>query len=415
MIVIISLFFKISICIAQGVWTYYTDELPGVVFDMTQDKYGNYWFATDNAVCQLDTNGIWHTLVDSTVWDSTMFFKNQIVVDKENNKWFVGVAMSNPTKEYVVKYDDSTFTYYNPSGNEKDTWIQSLGVDSSGYIWAGSMANWAYWFDRLQWHPFYVPGTTIYDPILEFGVDRKGKLFIGHTNGLSDINSYLWGDLMWTAYSFSFDKYDRLWFGTNGRGLGIYDGNNVQVYTVSDGLLSNYVSVIIDSFYYIWASYGSTEKKFSRFDGRQWEHLTLEGVLGNDAQAFYVDKKGAIWFKNINGLSVYLDTTVSKVKYNVKKSQLNETIVLHQNFPNPFNSGTEIRFQLPVPGQTTLMVYNQLGQKIRTLVREVKQAGNYTLRWDGCDENGSFVASGVYVYILQSGEFVDVKKMVLLR
>ncbi|MDZ7260600.1 MAG: hypothetical protein ONB05_00570, partial [candidate division KSB1 bacterium] len=98
---------KSYFCQAQGIWKYYTTELPGVVADMTQDKQGNYWFATDNGVCQLDTNGFWHILVDTTVWDTTMYFKNQIVVDRDNNKWFVGLALSHATKEYVVKYDDS--------------------------------------------------------------------------------------------------------------------------------------------------------------------------------------------------------------------------------------------------------------------------------------------------------------------
>jgi len=99
----------------------------------------------------------------------------------------------------------------------------------------------------------------------------------------------------------------------------------------------------------------------------------------------------------------------------IEPSASPDKYTLLQNYPNPFNPETEIDFQLPEPGLTTLVVYNLLGQKIRTLVREMKQAGNYSVRWDSRDDNGSFVASGVYVYILQSSEFVDVKKMVLLR
>ena len=270
---------NIHICIAQGIWTYYTDELPGVVFDMTQDKYGNYWFATTNGVCQFDTNGLWHALVDSTVWDSTMYFKNEIVVDKENNKWFVGVAMSNPMKEYVVKYDDSTFTYYNPSGEESHTWINALGVDSSGYIWAGSMANWVYWFDGIQWYPLYVPGTLMYDAILEFGVDPDGTIYIGHENGISTIYGYLWGDFQWAVNSFGFDKDSRLWFGTKGWGLGVYDGQNWTRYTTDDGLLSNHTEVVIDSSHNIWVSYQWFPKGVSRFNGNQWEHLTHDDGL----------------------------------------------------------------------------------------------------------------------------------------
>ena len=158
--ILITIFFLFTVhyAFSQGIWKYYTAELPGEVSDMTQDKYGNYWFATSKGVCKLDTNGLWTILNDSTVWDSTMYIKNEIEIDQKNNKWFVGLAMSHPTKEYVVKYNDSTFTYYNPSGLEEETWIASLGIDSSGHIWAGSMDRLAYWFDGKQWYPFYVPG-----------------------------------------------------------------------------------------------------------------------------------------------------------------------------------------------------------------------------------------------------------------
>lgn len=403
---------------AQGVWTYYTDELPGVVFDMTQDEYGNYWFATDNAVCQIDTNGIWHTLVDSAVWDSTMFFKNQIVVDKENNKWFVGVAMSNPTKEYVVKYDDTTFTYYNPSGKEKDTWIFGLGIDSLNNIWAGSDANFAYWLDGETWHQFFVPGTYIYDSINDIKMDQKGNLFFAHGNGISSLKyGYMWGDGMREVLELDFDSQNRLWFATLLDGIGMYDGINWTLYTTMNNLKSNLLtSVAIDSNQNIWISYAGYYG-ISKFDSNNWQHFTKDSILIDKfVEDIFVDINGNIWFATFgDGVIVYHDTTTTKVQHQPYSSSIPKEFTLFQNYPNPFNSETEIRFQLPAPGQTKLVVYNLLGQKIRTLVREMKQAGNYSVRWDGRDENGSFVASGVYVYIFQTSKFMDVKKMVLLR
>lgn len=193
------------LCLAQqGTWKYYKrDELKGIVADMTQDKYGNYWFAINSdfgigegIVSMLDTCQRWHYLHDSPEWDTTMSFMKRIVVDRENNKWFVGRGEKNSLLEYVVKYDDSTFTYYNPSGNEDESIIHSLGIDGEGQIWAGSIANWAYWFDGIEWHPFFVPGTFIYDPVHVFAADKKGKLYIGHENGISTLDGWIWGGLM---------------------------------------------------------------------------------------------------------------------------------------------------------------------------------------------------------------------------
>ncbi|MBN1349963.1 T9SS type A sorting domain-containing protein [candidate division KSB1 bacterium] len=88
---------------------------------------------------------------------------------------------------------------------------------------------------------------------------------------------------------------------------------------------------------------------------------------------------------------------------------------LEQNYPNPFNPQTTIRFQLRTAGQAELIVYNQLGQKIRTLVAGDKTAGYHQATWDGRDDAGHRAASGICLAKLKAGDFVAVRKMVLLR
>lgn len=88
---------------------------------------------------------------------------------------------------------------------------------------------------------------------------------------------------------------------------------------------------------------------------------------------------------------------------------------IEQNFPNPFNAKTAIRYSLPLASQVTLKIYNLLGQQVRTLVDAHQAAGYHTVQWDGRDDMGSVVVSGVYVYVIQAGEFNDVRKMVVLR
>jgi len=94
---------------------------------------------------------------------------------------------------------------------------------------------------------------------------------------------------------------------------------------------------------------------------------------------------------------------------------LPETYVLEQNYPNPFNPTTTITFSLPQAASVSLDVFNVLGQRVRQLISADLPAGVQTLEWNGTDDSGADVASGVYFYRLSSETFSQSKKMVLLR
>jgi len=100
---------------------------------------------------------------------------------------------------------------------------------------------------------------------------------------------------------------------------------------------------------------------------------------------------------------------------------LPKSFSLSQNYPNPFNPNTTIRFEIGVDGgnqaavNTTLKVYNILGQIVKTLINEPKLPGIYYLTWDGKNEQGEKVSSGLYFYQLRSGNYSETKKMVLLK
>jgi hypothetical protein len=88
---------------------------------------------------------------------------------------------------------------------------------------------------------------------------------------------------------------------------------------------------------------------------------------------------------------------------------------LSQNIPNPFNPTTTIRFTLPAREDVTLAIYDTNGQLVRTLVNEVEGYGAHEVTWDGRDDNGATVGSGVYFYRLHAGKLTESKKMVLLK
>jgi hypothetical protein len=88
---------------------------------------------------------------------------------------------------------------------------------------------------------------------------------------------------------------------------------------------------------------------------------------------------------------------------------------LAQNYPNPFNPDTKIEFAVPQKSQVDLVIYNVMGQKVRTLISDELDAGWKQVTWDGKDDSGNTVSSGIYLYKLNAGEFVDSKKMTLVK
>jgi hypothetical protein len=93
-----------------------------------------------------------------------------------------------------------------------------------------------------------------------------------------------------------------------------------------------------------------------------------------------------------------------------------EVYDLSKNFPNPFNPTTTINYAVPVDGKNVeIIIYNMSGQKVRTLVNETKSAGYYQIIWDGTDNVGETVSSGVYLYRMVSGTFSKIDKMMFVK
>jgi hypothetical protein len=97
------------------------------------------------------------------------------------------------------------------------------------------------------------------------------------------------------------------------------------------------------------------------------------------------------------------------------EENLPEGFELAQNYPNPFNPTTTIDFSLPEAQHVTLEIVNIQGQVVRTLVDDVRSAGDHSVEWDATSDNGSRVASGVYFYRLSAGDHVASRKMTLLK
>ncbi|MBU0528540.1 T9SS type A sorting domain-containing protein [bacterium] len=88
---------------------------------------------------------------------------------------------------------------------------------------------------------------------------------------------------------------------------------------------------------------------------------------------------------------------------------------LAQNYPNPFNPLTTINYTLPEEAQVKITIYNLLGEEINQLLSSVRPSGKHSVQWNGVDGDGNFVSAGVYIYQLQAGDYVQTKKMLLMK
>jgi len=106
---------------------------------------------------------------------------------------------------------------------------------------------------------------------------------------------------------------------------------------------------------------------------------------------------------------------IESIELTVEEELLPEEFALGQNYPNPFNPSTQIRYALPVQSKVTIVIYNMLGGKVRTLVNDYQDAGYRNILWNATNDIGAPVSAGMYIYTIQAGSFYQAKKMILLK
>ncbi len=98
-----------------------------------------------------------------------------------------------------------------------------------------------------------------------------------------------------------------------------------------------------------------------------------------------------------------------------ESNQLPTAFNLYNNYPNPFNPTTQIRYDLPEDARVSITIYDLMGRSIKSLVHSNQTAGYRSVRWDATSDMGEGVSAGMYIYTIQAGEFRQTKKMVLLK
>ena len=147
-------------------------------------------------------------------------------------------------------------------------------------------------------------------------------------------------------------------------------------------------------------------------EGNSPEVSTLGDLGPYSVTSFGTDQYNELYICSFNGTIYKFTQTYSMINHGDLTLKI---LSLHQNYPNPFNPTTQFRYDIPEAGHVTIMVYDLMGRKIRTLVDKNQKIGHRLIQWNATNDLGQPVSAGSYLYTIQVGEYRKTRKMVLLK
>jgi photosystem II stability/assembly factor-like uncharacterized protein len=179
------------------------------------------------------------------------------------------------------------------------------------------------------------------------------------------------------------------------------------------GLARRLISIPNSEVWYVAIFSSDGDRIYKSIDnGNSWSPMIIPNQSYNitHMDAVFVNNKVFAYAITAGGLVLRMVDTISLIGINNNSNLIPKAFSLSQNYPNPFNPLTTIKYSLIKQGLVKLVVYDILGKEVITLVNEIKQAGNFSVNFDATN-----YASGIYFYRLEVVDFVNVKKMVLIK
>ena len=154
--------------------------------------------------------------------------------------------------------------------------------------------------------------------------------------------------------------------------------------------------------------------------GAYWPMDTQDSILVDNVHNNHGEIYDATWAALATGREIWggngpFQFAIDLTLLSVIESSVPVTYSLHQNYPNPFNPITTIRYDLPEAGHVNVVIYDMMGRQIKQLISGTEDAGRKSVVWDSTNDYGKPVSAGVYMYRIQTGEYIQTKKMVLLK
>lgn len=360
--------------------------LTGLTIAPSGTMFSTIFFG-DKFLRSTDQGVTWEDIIPNMPVNSTVFNMDYLpngdliiggansvqISSDDGNSWTIMSNIPNPQPGYYISYSVVT----NSNG---DIFLRPFTFGPEGiYRSTDGGANWQ------------EIANDISNRVETFYIDDDGIIFAGMTvYGVPNSGPYLYK---------SIDNGDT-WSAID-TGIQLEDEGNVTAIINVEGIY--YAGTTTN----VYRSINNGESWVSVKNGLAFT-ATTQGV-----NAFLVDNSGQVFASN-PGFGLYRGLNALTPIDN-QPPEIPGGYGLAQNYPNPFNPATTIGFQIAASEFVTLEIFSITGQLVKTLVNENRAAGNYTERWDGRNNIGQQVSSGIYFYQINAGSFRQVKKMILLK
>ena len=254
---------------------------------------------------------------------------------------------------------------------------------------------------------FLVSGTNLFAGTNGEGVylsTNYGTSWTAVNSGLMGSNRYVF------CFTVSLNETGgtNVFAGTVG-GVCLSTNNGISWTPIDSGLTPYRINALLASGTNLFAGSGTNGVYLSTNNGTSWtavnsglNSLSVQSlVIIGDTLFAGTGASGGVWIRPLSDMITSVDQTELGLPTNFS---------LEQNYPNPFNPSTTVNYSVPKAGLVTIKVYDILGREATTLVNEQKNPGNYSVQF-----NAARLASGVYFYRMQSGSFIQTKKLILMK
>jgi len=384
-----------------------------MIYSLVTNSSGHIFAGTDGS-------GIYRSVDNGNTWAQTESFSlknfpiNTLAINKLNGHIFSGTTIG------AFRSTDNGDTWTSINNGLKDEWgwsieVVAFAINSNDNIFAGTYRDGVFRStdNGNNWTQTGFMDSTVFVNSLAIN-KNSGDIFVGTWEGiyLSTDNGDNWtksddGLTKTIVWGLAINPSGHIFAATDDNGL-IHSTNNGDSWTQTGmAYIFGFQDLIINSNGHIFIA-DIFDVLLSTDNGDTWEEINSGMPELISARSFAFSSNGRLFAGTNNG-GVFRSKESTVTVKSIKASTL-ASFSLEQNYPNPFNPTTTIQFSLPHTSFVTLKVFNILGEEVSTLVAERLAGGKYNVEW-----NGNGFVSGVYYYRLKTEQFVETKKLILLK
>lgn len=397
----------------------------GHLFDLNFDQQQNLWVASGNALSKLSGSTWTSYPFPSSI--ASINSVSDISADQQGRIWSV-IYSYDQQWSGAACLDDQTWTLYDQTNSPINPGAYCLTVDNQNNVWVGSTSGNVFRFDGANWSLTHIPVPGTYaSSVQAIGHDSQNNIWAFGYFGLAKYDGAGWtiysftdaGIEIGTFLSFTIDWQDNIWIGSKS-GLARFNNGVWTSYDPENSGLPDYFvsGICVDLNGNLWArSFNDSDSGvLIKYDGITWTLYDFYNYpfTSTDIWDIVVDSNNNLWMGTDSGITVYNENGIVANADDVVPVPVQGRFHL-SIYPNPFNPKANISYELDQAARVNLCIYDIKGRLVKQLCHARQDKGQHAAAWDGTDQAGRTMASGVYFCRIETSIGSQVKKLVLVK